>query len=88
MDRVRRAVAAAAVLLASLGIWLLAVGPASAETGPVATPVPGPEEGVALAATGFNIMVPVIIGLTTLVVGLALVCWAFLRGGRRPSRHH
>lgn len=51
-----------------------------------ATDHPGP---VALASTGLDITLPVIIGLGTLVLGIVLVAWAFLRTGsadHRPTR--
>ena len=39
-----------------------------------------------LASTGFNITGPVIVGLCFLVAGIALVCWAFLRGSSPRHR--
>ena len=42
--------------------------------------------GATLASTGFNITGPVIAGLGLLVAGIALVCWAFLRGSSPRHR--
>jgi len=45
------------------------------------TPSAGGGEPMALATTGLDITVPIIIVLSTLVLGIALVAWAFLRTG-------
>lgn len=44
---------------------------------------PGP---IALASTGLDITMPVIIGLGTLILGIVLVAWAFLRTGSAEHR--
>ncbi len=84
MSQARRTSAAAA--LATL-ITLLLVAPAAAAAGvddvsPAVTPA-GPQPGpIALATTGLDITVPVILGITTLILGIAFLAWAFLRTGR------
>ena len=53
---------------------------------PAVTPTgshPGP---VALASTGLDITMPVVIGLGTLILGIILVAWAFLRRGSAEHR--
>jgi hypothetical protein len=76
-----------AVLLFTLTLWVGGATVALADQGSVATPVPSNSKtDLTLASTGLDITVPVIIGLATLVVGMALVCWAFLRGPRSSRR--
>ena len=65
---------------------ILLTGPTAgaAEVHEVVTASPG--GNVTLASTGFNITGPVIVGLCFLVAGIALVCWAFLRGSSPRHR--
>jgi hypothetical protein len=67
-------------------LTLLLIAPAagaatSDNLSPAVTPAGGHPEPMALATTGLNITVPVVIGITTLMVGIAVVAWAFLRTG-------
>jgi hypothetical protein len=39
-----------------------------------------------LASTGFDITVPIIVGLSVLLLGTVMVGWAFLATGRRSPR--
>ena len=76
----------AAAVVISLGIALFA-SPAAfaglkAET-TVAPESPNPSAPMMLASTGFDITVPIIIGLSVLVLGTVMVGWAFLATGRR-----
>lgn len=73
-------------------LTLLALTPAAAAAtlagrSPSITPTGTGPEPRALATTGLDITVPVIIGLTTLVLGIAVVAWAFLRTGSSGQRH-
>ena len=91
MRRVKR-MSSAAVLALSTLITLLLVAPAATaatvdDVSPTVTPTSGHVEPMALATTGLNITVPVIIGIVTLVVGIAVVSWAFLRTGSADQRH-
>lgn len=80
----------AAVLLCCLTFAaLILIAPAAAAASidadsPAVAPLshPGP---VALASTGLDITMPVVIGLGTLILGIILVAWAFLRRG--PAEH-
>lgn len=84
----RRITAAAALTLLVLGLTFAAAGTAlagSADSSGMQPVEPG-ERTIALANTGLNITVPVIVGLSVLVLGIAFVSWAFLRGG--SARHH
>jgi hypothetical protein len=78
-----RAVARGVAVLAALVVGLLLAGPAFA--GPAST---SPGKKTTLAATGLNVTVPVVIGLSLLVVGTAVVAWVALRGGRTGRRRH
>lgn len=85
MRQARRMSSAAGLALFTL-LTLLLVTPAAAAAGadgasPEVVPASSSAEPVALAATGLDITVPVIIGITTLVLGIAFVAWAFLRKG-------
>jgi len=86
----RLSAAAGLTLLTLLALLTLTPAAAAATLGgrsPAITPTgTGPEPRV-LASTGLDITVPVIIGLTTLVLGIAVVAWAFLRTGS-SGRHH
>jgi hypothetical protein len=91
MRQARLLSSAAGLTLLSLLALLLLTPAAAAATADDASPAvtaasshPGP---LALASTGLDITVPVIIGLTTLVVGIALVAWAFLRTGSAEQHH-
>jgi len=90
MRQARRSASAAVLALLALPLVMLLTAPvaAAATHGPTppSTPTgPGRPTPVALASTGLDITVPVIIGLSTLVLGIAFVAWAFLRTG---SAHH
>ncbi len=91
----RRALSAATLLVVSAVLWLWGAGLAGATSlggdqgagagsGPIATTPPAGSPP--LAATGLNLAVPVTIGLVTLILGMGLVCWAFLRGSRTRRR--
>lgn len=89
---IRMGIATLLTTVAAVFTVLLA-GPASAVTSHLVAvrtttaerPVPhGP---VALASTGLNIAVPVVIGLTALVAGSLLVAWAFLHRGPAGRQH-
>jgi hypothetical protein len=90
MAKIRRM--SSAVLLCCISfVALILLAPAAAAANihagspavaPTSTAHPGP---VALASTGLDITMPVIIGLGTLIVGIMLVAWAFLRTG--PAEH-
>jgi len=81
------------VILALLTLAaLLLVVPAAAATtiqdgGPTVIPTGAQPTPIALATTGLDITVPVIIGITTLILGIAVVAWAFLRTGA-PGQSH
>jgi len=71
-------------------LTLLLIAPAAAAAGadevsPAVTPTDAHPTPMALATTGLDITVPVIIGITTLMLGIAVVAWAFLRTG--PAEH-
>lgn len=91
MSRLRQISAATTLLLLTLFTLLLATSAATAATidelGPAVTPDGHPSAPMALATTGLNITVPVIIGITLLVLGIAVVSWAFLRTGSADRRH-
>ncbi len=85
MRQARRMSSALCLALLTL-LTLLLIAPAAAAAtsdnlSPAVTPADGHPEPMALATTGLNITVPVIIGITTLVLGIAVVAWAFLRTG-------
>jgi hypothetical protein len=80
---------AAALVVISLGVALLASPTAFAglrrETAispRAVTPTTDPAP-MMLASTGLDITVPIIIGLSVLVLGTVMVGWAFLATGRR-----
>jgi len=50
-------------------------------------PANTPTGTVALAHTGLDITVPMIVGLAVLLAGTALVAWAVLRGSRSRGSH-
>ena len=78
-----------ALVLLSLAFALLASPTAFAglkqETA-VGPKPPATSAPVMLASTGLDITVPIIIGLSALVLGTVMVGWAFLATGRRS--HH
>lgn len=87
MQTSRRTASTLAAVLSMLVISLVAAVPAAAEdltAGPVATPVDGSDTAT-LAATGLDLAVPLIIGITGLLLGMALIGWGMLRRGN--SRH-
>lgn len=81
-----------AVLMSCLTfVTLILLAPAAAAANidsdsPAVAPTTGRTGPVALASTGLDITMPVIIGLGTLIVGIVLVAWAFLRTG--SAEHH
>ncbi len=81
----RQAALLVGLTLAGL-LTILLTGPTAGatEVHEVLTATPG--ANVTLASTGFNITGPVIVGLCFLVAGIALVCWAFLRGSSPRHR--
>lgn len=90
MNQTRRISAAAVLALVAL-LTLLLVAPAAAaaeieDVSPSVTPTGPHPDPVALATTGLDITVPVIIGITTLILGIAFLAWAFLRTG--PAQQH
>jgi hypothetical protein len=66
--------AAAAVTIDGDSPAVTAVSPTGSHPGPV------------LASTGLDIAMPVVIGLGTLILGILLVAWAFLRTGSAEHR--
>jgi hypothetical protein len=80
---------AAALVVISLGVALLASPTASAGLRQEATVSPRAvtptidPAPMMLASTGLDITVPIIIGLSVLVLGTVMVGWAFLATGRR-----
>ncbi|MET3803859.1 hypothetical protein ABIB25_000845 [Nakamurella sp. UYEF19] len=91
MSRIRRISAAAGLLVFTLFALLLVTPAATAATiddlSPAVTPNGLPREPMALATTGLDITVPVIIGITMLILGIGVVSWAFLRTGSTHQRH-
>jgi hypothetical protein len=90
MPKARRMSAAAGLAALTL-LALLLIAPAAAaaevdDVSPAVTPAGAHPDPMALATTGLDITVPVIIGITTLVLGIALLAWVFLRTGR--ARQH
>jgi len=76
----------AAVVLFSLGFALLASPSAFAglkAESTLAPQTPNPTAPLMLASTGLDITVPIIVGLSVLVLGTVMVGWAFLATGRR-----
>ena len=91
MRRVKR-MSSGAVLAVLTLLTLLLVAPAATaatvdDVSPTVTPTSGYVEPMALATTGLDITVPVIIGIVTLMLGIAVVSWAFLRTGSADQRH-
>ena len=81
--------AAGLALLTLLSLLLItpAAAAVSADSvSPKVIPAGSSSEPIALAATGLDITVPVIIGITTLILGIAFVAWAFLRKGSQQHR--
>ena len=82
MRKARRISSALGLTLLTLLALLLITPAATADTiSPALTPAESHPAPMALASTGLNITMPVIIGITTLVLGIAVVAWAFLRTG-------
>lgn len=77
----RRMVIMLSLALGSLVALVFAEGTvlAAEPTDQVARPVGGAP--VQLASTGFDIVIPVVVGLSMLILGIALISWVFLRGG-------
>jgi hypothetical protein len=76
----------AAVVVLSLAIALLASPVASAGLKSESTLTPetsDPATPLVLASTGLDITVPIIVGLSVLLLGTVMVGWAFLATGRR-----
>lgn len=89
---VARVSAAVGLLAAVTALLVVPVAMASAATGtgadggdPVSsasgTPVPA-----VLASTGLDLTTPIVVGLTILLLGTALVAWAVLRGSGGSHR--
>ncbi len=77
-----------ALLAVLFGVSVLAAGPAAAATiwTPVTEPAagdPAPPTAMVLASTGLDIVWPVVLGLSLLLLGTVAVGWAFLATGRR-----
>ncbi len=90
MESAGRTGSAVGLLLLALIAMVLLAPVAAATTsviGPTLTPTSTDPEPMALATTGLDITVPVIIGLSMLVLGIAVVSWAFLRTGSADPRH-
>lgn len=90
MRQARRLSSAVGLALFTL-LALLLLTPAAAAatadgTSPAVSPAGSRPEPMALASTGLNITVPVLIGITTLVLGIAVVAWAFLRTSSADQR--
>lgn len=77
-------------MLALLGLgWALLASPTASAGGKnQSTVVPESSSAapMVLASTGFDITVPIIIGLSVLLLGTVMVGWAFLATGRRSPR--
>ena len=88
--RLRQLAAVAVLTLAGLCVLVLtapAAGAASVVRVAGRVDESTTSKTVALASTGLNITTPIIVGLVMLVVGILLVCWAFLRRGH-PRHDH
>ena len=82
MRKARRISSAVGLTLLTLLTLVLITPPATADTiSPARTPTDPHPAPMALATTGLNITIPVVIGIVTLVLGIAVVAWAFLRTG-------
>lgn len=90
MAKLRRM--SSSVLLCCLTfVALILLAPAAAAStidveSPAVSPTSGHPGPVALASTGLDIAMPVVIGLGTLILGIILVAWAFLRTGSAEHR--
>ena len=89
MAKIKR-MSSAVLLCCITFVALVLIAPAAVAAnidsdGPSVAPTGGHPGPVALASTGLDITIPVIIGLGTLVLGIVLVAWAFLRTG--PAEH-
>lgn len=89
MTRARQAGTLASLTMVSfLLLFLVSPVAGAASVDPVGSPPgPGGSVPVALATTGLDITVPVVVGLCTLVLGISLVSWAVLRRGSVHHRH-
>lgn len=90
MVRVKRFYSAV-LLCCTTFVALILIAPAAAAANihsdsPAVAPTIGHPGPVALASTGLDITMPVVIGLATLVLGIVLVAWAFLRTGSAEHR--
>lgn len=74
-----------AIVIISLAVALIAAPAASADLSeaPIVTGDPSGSAPMMLASTGLDITVPVIVGLTALLIGTVMIGWAFLATGRR-----
>jgi len=85
----RRWLAVGMLLVSMLGVGVLTAGAAAAATvwTPVGEPPTGdpaaPPTAMVLASTGLDIIWPVVLGLSLLLLGTVAVGWAFLSTGRR-----
>ena len=98
LSRARRASSVVVLcLLASMPLILVAPPAAAAgigiavigTSGAAETPVSARPAPMALASTGLDITTPIIVGIGVLLVGIALLAWAFLRtGSTEQNRVH
>ena len=82
----RRLLIVLSMAFASLAALIFAGGTvlAAEPTDQIARPVG--DTPVQLASTGFDILVPVVVGLSMLVLGIGLISWVFLRNGSDRAR--
>jgi hypothetical protein len=81
-------VVAAATMLSVLLAPVAWAGDQAGAAEPVTeSPAASPTGPVALAHTGLDITVPMVVGLVVLLAGTALVAWAVLRGSRSRGSH-
>lgn len=87
LRRMSSSVLLCCITLIALILLAPAAAAASIDTeSPVVSPTSGHPGPVALASTGLDIAMPVVIGLGTLILGIILVAWAFLRTGSAEHR--
>jgi hypothetical protein len=91
MRRHRWLIGLLAMTMTMLSTLLAPVAWADGAAGAVApvteSPANTPTGAVALAHTGLDITVPMMVGLAVLLAGTALVAWAVLRGSRSRGSH-
>jgi len=81
----RSLIIAGAIVVFSLALAVLVAPAASADLSeePIVATGPSGAEPLMLASTGLDITVPVIVGLSALLLGTVMIGWAFLATGRR-----